>query len=283
MAAKTSAAVSAAKKAVAKATGRGSTSSGSTTPPAKKTTSKQSPAKKSAAGDSSAKKAATKQAATKKAGGEQTPAKRSGGKKAAPAKKAPAAAKKTTPAKKAPAAAKTASTTKVAARKSASAEPATKAPESKKPTTKKSTATGGSKAARANGATGGLVVRSDEKPWTAAEIKEVQATLEHDRSRLVAEIEATEADINHLLRGGGEGAGNDQADVGSNTFERDHEMSMAKNARDNLELVESALARIKQGDYGVCGSCGQPIGKMRLQAFPRATLCMECKQRQERR
>ncbi|MFA6577063.1 MAG: TraR/DksA C4-type zinc finger protein, partial [Nocardioides sp.] len=29
--------------------------------------------------------------------------------------------------------------------------------------------------------------------------------------------------------------------------------------------------------------CGNPIGKMRLMAFPRATLCMTCKQREERR
>ena len=32
-----------------------------------------------------------------------------------------------------------------------------------------------------------------------------------------------------------------------------------------------------------CESCGNPIGKMRLMAFPRATLCMSCKQREERR
>ena len=32
-----------------------------------------------------------------------------------------------------------------------------------------------------------------------------------------------------------------------------------------------------------CASCGQPIGKARLQAFPRATLCVACKQREERR
>jgi RNA polymerase-binding protein DksA len=60
-------------------------------------------------------------------------------------------------------------------------------------------------------------------------------------------------------------------------------MSMAKNARANLELVQEAVKRIDDGTYGVCESCGNPIGKMRLQAFPRATLCMECKQRQERR
>jgi RNA polymerase-binding transcription factor DksA len=58
---------------------------------------------------------------------------------------------------------------------------------------------------------------------------------------------------------------------------------MAKNARASLELVEGAVKRIDQGTYGVCESCGNPVGKMRLQAFPRATLCMECKQRQERR
>jgi RNA polymerase-binding protein DksA len=128
-----------------------------------------------------------------------------------------------------------------------------------------------------------LAVREDEKPWTAKEIAGVRATLESDRERLEVEISAVEEEIGHLLREGGEGAGHDQADVGSNTFERDHEMSMAKNARDNLALVSQAIARIDDGSYGVCESCGRPIGKMRLQAFPRATLCMECKQRQERR
>ena len=128
-----------------------------------------------------------------------------------------------------------------------------------------------------------LAVRSGERPWTVREIAEVRAMLESDEERLEVEISAAEEEIGHLLREGGEGAGHDQADVGSNTFERDHEMSMAKNARDNLVLVKDAIARIDDGTYGVCESCGEPIGKMRLQAFPRATLCMECKQRQERR
>ena len=41
--------------------------------------------------------------------------------------------------------------------------------------------------------------------------------------------------------------------------------------------------RIADGTYGTCESCGLPIGKMRLEAFPRATLCVDCKQREERR
>ncbi|MBA2445773.1 MAG: TraR/DksA C4-type zinc finger protein [Nocardioidaceae bacterium] len=111
----------------------------------------------------------------------------------------------------------------------------------------------------------------------------MRTTLDFDATRLQGEIVAAEREIGQLLRESGEGAGNDQADVGSNTFERDHEMSMVKNARENLELVQEAVKRVDAGSYGRCESCDQPIGKMRLLAFPRATLCMECKQRQERR
>ena len=59
-------------------------------------------------------------------------------------------------------------------------------------------------------------------------------------------------------------------------------MSLANNARDMLEQVEHALARIDDGTYGVCESCGKAIGKYRLQAFPRATLCRACKEAEER-
>ena len=60
-------------------------------------------------------------------------------------------------------------------------------------------------------------------------------------------------------------------------------MSLANNARDMLTQTLHALERIENGTYGVCESCGQPVGKNRLMAFPRATLCLTCKQREERR
>jgi DnaK suppressor protein len=60
-------------------------------------------------------------------------------------------------------------------------------------------------------------------------------------------------------------------------------MSLANNTRDMLVQADRALARIDNGTYGVCENCGNPIGKARLQVFPRATLCMTCKQREERR
>jgi RNA polymerase-binding protein DksA len=101
--------------------------------------------------------------------------------------------------------------------------------------------------------------------------------------RLRAEIEVAEADLADLLRDSGDGAGDDQADSGSKAFEREHEMTLANNARETMRQSERALQRIEDGSYGDCESCGSAIGKMRLQAFPRATLCLTCKQQQERR
>ncbi|MFX0537344.1 TraR/DksA family transcriptional regulator [Ornithinimicrobium sp. Y1847] len=129
----------------------------------------------------------------------------------------------------------------------------------------------------------GLGVGAGEDPWTAEELAEVRAELESEQTRLQEEVDASEQDLVELARSYGDGAGDDQADAGAATWEREHELSLANNAKDLLEQTSRALARIDEGSYGECESCGQPIGKMRLQAFPRATLCMTCKQKQERR
>jgi DnaK suppressor protein len=59
-------------------------------------------------------------------------------------------------------------------------------------------------------------------------------------------------------------------------------MSLANNARSMVEQVEHALQRLDAGTYGICESCGHAVGKYRLQAFPRATLCVTCKAAEER-
>lgn len=128
-----------------------------------------------------------------------------------------------------------------------------------------------------------LAVRPDEKPWTAAELKAVRKELESDLARLRLELVQTNRDLQDLLRDGVDGAGNDQADVGSKGLERDAEMSLAANQNELMLQTEKALERLDAGSYGTCESCGEPIGKNRLMAFPRATLCMTCKQREERR
>jgi DnaK suppressor protein len=128
-----------------------------------------------------------------------------------------------------------------------------------------------------------LPVRPGEDPWTEEELEEVRSTLADDIVRFSEQLATSNAELHNLLRDGTEGAGRDPADVGSANFERDAEMSLANNAREMLDQSQLALRHIELGVYGRCDNCGQPIGKGRLQAFPRATLCVTCKQREERR
>ena len=128
-----------------------------------------------------------------------------------------------------------------------------------------------------------LPVRDGEDPWTEEELDEVRQTLIGDVDRFASQLQISEAELVGLLWEGNEGAGRDPADVGSANFERDAEMSLANNAREMLDQARLALRHIEVGAYGRCDSCGQPIGKGRLMASPRATLCVSCKQREERR
>ncbi len=124
---------------------------------------------------------------------------------------------------------------------------------------------------------------ANEAPWTAAELKSIRAEIASDLERLRHELALVEAEMDDLIADSGEGAGDDQADSGTKTFEREHEMSLVINARDMVLQTERALERIDAKSYGNCEDCGAAIGKARLQVFPRATLCMICKQKEERR
>jgi DnaK suppressor protein len=128
-----------------------------------------------------------------------------------------------------------------------------------------------------------LPVRPGEKPWTEKELAGVRRELEDEASGLRQDISTAESEIAARLGDAVGDAGDDPADAGAKTFQREHELALTENARELLAQAERALAKIENGTYGICESCGQPIGKARLQAFPRATLCVACKQREERR
>jgi RNA polymerase-binding transcription factor DksA len=259
---------------------------------AKKVAAKKAPAKKAAA-KKVAKKAPAKKAAAKKVA-KKAPAKKVAAKKVA--KKAPA--KKSIPVKKAPGRpfpSKIGKTTLTVDEKSQTVSVATVVAPSAAPVVEERRLVmpppprpvkSGKKVAPLKpikAAPTPVTASSDEAPWSAAELKAIRAEIATDLERLRAELANVEAEMNELIADSGEGAGDDQADSGTKTFEREHEMSLVINARDMVLQTERALARIDDKSYGMCEECGSPIGKARLQVFPRATLCMICKQKEERR
>ncbi len=256
---------------------------------ARKVVSRGSSAAKPAKAAKAAQAAAPKKSAPQKATAKKTTAKRAAPKKVA-AKTAPSrtSAKKTS-------AKKTAASKTAASKKAVVATPATKSPARNTPAKKaakktvtaqpvaKKTPAKKTAAKKAAAAPDELVVLAAEDPWTKAELKEVRTQLTDDVERLTGELAEVEGDLAGMIENSGEGAGHDQADVGSASFERDQEMVIVNNARDMLEQSQHALERIADGTYGQCENCGNAIGKNRLMAFPRATLCLSCKQREERR
>ena len=70
-------------------------------------------------------------------------------------------------------------------------------------------------------------------------------------------------------------------DLASETHDREVEYGLEENGDEVVSEIDAALKRIDDGTYGVCASCGQPIGKERLEARPWATLCIDDQRRQE--
>ena len=132
-------------------------------------------------------------------------------------------------------------------------------------------------------ATSTIPVGEGEQPWTDEELAEIREQLQDDLTAFEQKYATAQAELARLLTEGADLMGRDPADVGSSNFERDQEMSLAANARELFEQSELALRLFDEGSYGVCEACARPIGKARLQAFPRATMCVACKQRLERR
>ena len=67
------------------------------------------------------------------------------------------------------------------------------------------------------------------------------------------------------------------ADLGSDNFRHDLELSLMSDEGDVLEMIDEALQRIENSEYGICLECGCEINPQRLEAKPYARFCVKCK------
>jgi DnaK suppressor protein len=111
--------------------------------------------------------------------------------------------------------------------------------------------------------------------------------LETERERVRAAVQFLHEDNSHSLEDetgeiNSSGADNHLGDTASATYDRELEQGLEEGAEELLGKIDAALRRIDDGTYGICENCGQPIGEERLEAMPWATLCIDCKRREER-
>lgn len=116
------------------------------------------------------------------------------------------------------------------------------------------------------------------------DVDRIRRSLQARYDELSAEYEQAvlESQVLRLVEVG-DTAGDDQADSGTKTAERDTAQSLLRTILDRRAQFEHAMSRLEEGTYGHCEGCSAPIPVERLEIYPAATSCVTCKQHRERR
>lgn len=120
------------------------------------------------------------------------------------------------------------------------------------------------------------------------DVDRFRSILLEERQRVVAAIDnlheenpgSLEEQTGDLVSGS---ADNHMGDTATVTFDREVDYTLEQNAEGVLGEIDAALRRIEDETFGTCRSCGRPIAEERLEALPWATLCIDCRRREEGR
>jgi RNA polymerase-binding transcription factor DksA len=103
--------------------------------------------------------------------------------------------------------------------------------------------------------------------------------LEEERARVLDEIEGIQSMDSTASQQDEQGElsayDEHQADVATETFERERDVALEADAQTILRMVEIALKKIEDGTYGTCERCGKIIPAARLEAIPYTPFCIE--------
>jgi len=109
--------------------------------------------------------------------------------------------------------------------------------------------------------------------------------LEYFRKRL----ETRQQDLRRMVtrtqqdgRNADEDTAQDIADKAASSYNKEFLFHQSNADRQLLQMVESALARLREGSFGECISCGKEINPKRLEAVPWTRHCIECQEKLEK-
>ncbi len=109
-------------------------------------------------------------------------------------------------------------------------------------------------------------------------INQLTRLLKERRQHLLREVKLR---LNEVKNSGADRL-TDTADIASSLIEDEIIMSIAQGEAKEIEQIDNALKKIKKGKYGICENCGKSINKPRLMAIPFVSLCIKCKEDEER-
>jgi DnaK suppressor protein len=104
----------------------------------------------------------------------------------------------------------------------------------------------------------------------------IRQSLEAERARLLRRIAAEEAKLRPSTD-----ENPDRSTLAQEYASQERKIAFFEQHCEELMEVESALARLDEGTYGLCTRCNQPINPARLEVLPWASMCIPCKSKQE--
>jgi len=132
----------------------------------------------------------------------------------------------------------------------------------------------------ASAASKGKTRHPEPKEGGQAFIDKMEQSLLKLKADLVENLIANNKDFKEIVEGIDP---KDLADIASDDIDRKMIEALGSQEQKRLRLIDSAIARIRQGQYGICIKCDKRIPQKRLEAIPYALMCIECKSEDERR
>ena len=116
--------------------------------------------------------------------------------------------------------------------------------------------------------------------------------VEMEKKKLEAfkkKLEARQQDLRRTVsrtqqdgRSADEDTAQDIADKAASSYNKEFLFHQSNADRQLLQMVDGALARIREGSFGECISCGKEINPKRLEAVPWTRHCIECQEKLEK-
>ncbi len=118
-----------------------------------------------------------------------------------------------------------------------------------------------------------------KSPFNKRELEQFRQALHTLRSGRIGDKESREQEA---LRAQGQDVSVDHmADFGTDNYEQEFTLGIVEQDVETLRDIHDALARIKDGSFGLCEECLKPVARARLRALPYARLCVDCKMKEE--
>jgi RNA polymerase-binding transcription factor DksA len=117
-------------------------------------------------------------------------------------------------------------------------------------------------------------------------LERLKGRLLEERERLLRQADGLDAEAEQLARDrdGGDTQFDEESGEGDTiNIERERDLLLSASAREHVDDIDAALVRMRKGTYGVCIYAGRKLPLERLEVFPWADVCVDCKARAERR